>query len=125
MESSWSPVVATGGNQRQITQGGNRQIKPNPFASGCDQLPETGPGLSRRVCVSRSVGRRERETLLRGRRPPGRTTGGKSAAPSVIVLREADEKQPDENDTSPQRERVVRNESPRHRNDSTASTNDS
>src|SRR5438034_9308387 len=39
MEPLWSPVVATGGNQRQIdrTQEPRRQAKS--VAVGCDQLP--------------------------------------------------------------------------------------
>jgi hypothetical protein len=44
MEPLWSPVVATGGNQRQIdgAQKGRKQAKS--VAAGCHRLPETFHG---------------------------------------------------------------------------------
>jgi len=40
MEPLWSPVVATGGNQRQIGGLSKRQKQAESVAAGCHQLPE-------------------------------------------------------------------------------------
>jgi hypothetical protein len=40
MEPLWSPVVATGGNRRQIGSAQTRPKQAKTFAVGCDRLPE-------------------------------------------------------------------------------------
>src|SRR5438552_8620159 len=40
MEPLWSPVVASGGNQRQIERRQNRRKQAKTVAVGCDRLPE-------------------------------------------------------------------------------------
>ncbi len=44
MEPLWSPVVATGGNQRQIDWVPNPQKQAKWVATGCHQLRETFHG---------------------------------------------------------------------------------
>jgi hypothetical protein len=39
MEPLWSPVVATGGNQRQIGSAPKPRKQAKSVAIGCDQLP--------------------------------------------------------------------------------------
>jgi hypothetical protein len=41
MEPLWSPVVATGGNRRQIGSAQTRPKQAKTFVVGCDRLPET------------------------------------------------------------------------------------
>src|SRR6184192_3935684 len=40
MEPSWSPVVANGGNRRQIEESRKPQKQAKTVAVGCDPLPE-------------------------------------------------------------------------------------
>jgi hypothetical protein len=44
MEPLWSPVVATGGNQRQIDEPRKRQNEAKFVATGCHRLPATFHG---------------------------------------------------------------------------------
>src|SRR5947207_12350598 len=44
MEPLWSPVVATGGNRRQIEESPKPQKQAKTFATGCHRLPETFHG---------------------------------------------------------------------------------
>jgi len=44
MEPLWSPVVATGGNQRQIEAPQKRRKQAKTIAVGCDLLPATFHG---------------------------------------------------------------------------------
>src|SRR6266540_3751118 len=44
MEPLWSPVVATGGNQRQNAQGRKAQKQAKTVATGCHRLRETFHG---------------------------------------------------------------------------------
>jgi hypothetical protein len=44
MEPLWSPVVATGGNQREIGSGRKWRKQAKPVAAGCHRLPETFHG---------------------------------------------------------------------------------
>ncbi len=85
MESLWSPVVATGG-KRQITQGGNRQIKPNPLraaATSCLRPGRSRSALDRAAGACRGLDAR-RVTL-----PDETVTQRTSVAPSVAALQVA------------------------------------
>jgi hypothetical protein len=44
MEPIWSPVVATGGNQRQIGSARKPRNEAETVALGCDRLPEAAHG---------------------------------------------------------------------------------
>src|SRR5207249_10434418 len=44
VEPLWSPVVATGGNQRQIGRARKRRKQAQTVAVGCDRLPATFHG---------------------------------------------------------------------------------
>src|SRR5439155_10003644 len=44
MEPLWSPVVANGGNRRQIEESRKPQKQAKIVAAGCDPLPETFHG---------------------------------------------------------------------------------
>jgi hypothetical protein len=44
MEPLWSPVVATGGNRRQIGEPRKPQKQAKSVATGCDRLPATFHG---------------------------------------------------------------------------------
>src|SRR5437016_12139751 len=44
MEPLWSPVVATGGNRRQIGEPRKPQKQGKSVATGCDRLPATFHG---------------------------------------------------------------------------------
>jgi hypothetical protein len=44
MEPLWSPVVANGGNRRQIEEPRKPQKQAKTVAVGCDPLPETFHG---------------------------------------------------------------------------------
>src|SRR5207248_10182391 len=44
MEPLWSPVVATGGNQRQIGSAQKRREQAKTVAGGCDRSPKAAHG---------------------------------------------------------------------------------
>src|SRR2546430_14889875 len=82
MEPLWSPVVATGGNQRQIGSAREWRKQAKTVATGCHRLPETFHG-KQGVCRGLPPGRSPpcegggrfprsaRRQVLRTRRPTG------------------------------------------------------
>jgi hypothetical protein len=66
MEPLWSPVVATGGNQRQIDLAPNPRRQAKTVAVGCHRLPETfhgKQGVCRRLPPVAGVPLPEREEV--------------------------------------------------------------